>query len=145
MGEADEQGRGFAGGLVDAVGDDGVEVVFGIAGGEVDQAGDRRGAGLGGDGVRADVSEAFDDGDVVLCALGFGPGEELVEGEVVLGGEGEEAEVLGEEVGEKGGVGFGGDGCGVVGGVSGSLGCGVWGQVWARRSGHEGSVAGSGS
>jgi len=60
------------------------------------------GGSLGARGAGADGGEVLEGRERPLRAVGGGPGEELVECDVVVLGEGAEAEVTGEEVLEEG-------------------------------------------
>lgn len=96
--ESEEGCARLAGRLVDAPGEGRGVVFVGVASGNAGEARDGEGAGLGGDGAGANASEALEGLQIALGAIGLGPGEEVIEREVVLGGEREKAEVRGEEL-----------------------------------------------
>jgi len=71
------------------------------AGGDVGEGADSTGSGVGCDGLRATGVGALEARNPLDCLGAFEPGEELVEGEVVSLGDGEEWELGGEVVGEE--------------------------------------------
>ncbi|MEZ6242254.1 MAG: hypothetical protein R3B57_04355 [Phycisphaerales bacterium] len=118
IGEFQECVGGLAGGVALGGGDLRVGVHGGVDG-EVGERGDRGAAGLGGQDALADASGAFEGVDAAPAVGGFEPVGELFEREVVVVGEGGQAEGGVEEVGEEvgGGGGIGDSGLGIRGGT----------------------------
>ncbi|MEZ6243005.1 MAG: hypothetical protein R3B57_08180 [Phycisphaerales bacterium] len=103
MCRAQELGGGLAGGLSSRGGEArGEELVVVGLGGEAGELGGGDAAGLGGDEVGALAGQAGQGGEALTRARVVEPGDEVVDLEEVVGGEGGEADVGGEVVGEEG-------------------------------------------
>ena len=111
---AEELGSGLAGGFAAGRGEArGEEFVLDRLGGEVGEGGDGCGLGLGGDEAGAVLGQAGEGSEPLACARVVEVGDQVVDRDPVVGGEGGQADVGGEVVGEEG-VGVGGAGREVV-------------------------------